>query len=131
MIDDMSLKNKSVLRLTLNVEMFSCHTIFAFYYFRSIDFVHIALLRISNNLFEVFSFLKLIKLSIIWYCNYSTEINYNIQRKIVWHGVALNINTCTLCQDTDLYSPLLILHTLTRIFCYNAADICWPWEPIN
>ena len=48
MIDYMSLKNKNVLRLTLNVEMFSCHIIFAFYYYRSIDFVHTDLLQISN-----------------------------------------------------------------------------------
>ena len=45
MIDYMSLKNKNVLRLTLNVEMFSCHIIFAFYYYRSIDFVHTDLLQ--------------------------------------------------------------------------------------
>ena len=48
MIDDMSLKNKNVISLPLNVEMFSCRIIFAFYYHRSIDFVHIDLLQISN-----------------------------------------------------------------------------------
>ena len=48
MIDDMSLKNKNVISLPLNVEMFSCRIIFAFYYNKSIDFVHIDLLQISN-----------------------------------------------------------------------------------
>ena len=50
MIEDMSLKNKNVISLPLNVEMFSCRIIFAFYYNKSIDFVHIDLLQISNNL---------------------------------------------------------------------------------
>ena len=53
MIDDMSLKNKNVINLLLNVEMFSCRIIFAFYHNKSIDFVHIDLLHISNNLFEI------------------------------------------------------------------------------
>ena len=48
MIYDMSLKNKNVLKLTVNVEMFSCRIIFAFYYHRTIDFVKIDLLQISN-----------------------------------------------------------------------------------
>ena len=52
MIDDMSLKNKNVISLPLNVEMFSCRIIFAFYYNKSIDFVHIDLLQISNQ-FEI------------------------------------------------------------------------------
>ena len=45
MIDDMSLKNKNVIRLNRNVEMFSRRIIFAFYYYRSIDFVHTDLLQ--------------------------------------------------------------------------------------
>ena len=49
MVDDMSLKNKNVIRLTLNVKMFLCRIIFAFYCYRSIDFVHIDLLQIPNN----------------------------------------------------------------------------------
>ena len=48
MIYDMSLKNKNVIKLTLNVEMFSCRIIFACYYYRTIDFVKIDLLQISN-----------------------------------------------------------------------------------
>ena len=48
MIYDMSLKNRNVIKLTLNVEMFSCRIIFAFYYYRTIDFVNIDLLQISN-----------------------------------------------------------------------------------
>ena len=48
MIYDMSLKNKNVLKLTVNVEMFSCRIIFAFHYYRTIDFVNIDLLQISN-----------------------------------------------------------------------------------
>ena len=66
--------------------------------------------------FEPFSYIKLVKLSIIWYCNYNTEVNWNLQRKIVWQSVALNINTFTLCQDTNLYFPSFTLHTPTRIF---------------
>ena len=45
MIDNMSLKNKNVIRLNRNVEMFSRRIIFAFYYYRSIDFVHTDLLQ--------------------------------------------------------------------------------------
>ena len=45
MIDNMSLKNKNVIRLTRNVEMFSRRIICAFYYYRSIDFVHTDLLQ--------------------------------------------------------------------------------------
>ena len=37
MIDDMSLKNKNVINLPLNVEMFSCRIIFAFYYNKSFE----------------------------------------------------------------------------------------------
>ena len=48
MIYDMSLKNKNVIKLTLNVEMFSCRIIFAFYYYRAIDLDNINLLQISN-----------------------------------------------------------------------------------
>ena len=52
MIYDMSLKNKNVIKLTFNVEMFSCRIIFAFYYYRSIDFVNIDLLQISNTTYS-------------------------------------------------------------------------------
>ena len=50
MIDDMPLQSKNAIRLPLNVEMFSCRIIFALYYYRSIDVVHVDLLQISNNL---------------------------------------------------------------------------------
>ena len=48
MIYDMSLKNRNVIKLTLNVEMFSCRIIFAFYYYGTIDLDNINLLQISN-----------------------------------------------------------------------------------
>ena len=62
----MSLKNKNVIRLTLNVEMFSCRIIFASYYYRSIDVVYVDLLQISNNLSNPNFKIKLI---IIYMCS--------------------------------------------------------------
>ena len=55
MIDNMSLKNKNVIRLNRNVEMFSRRIIFAFYHYRSIDFVHTDLLqKYQLTIFRVF-----------------------------------------------------------------------------
>ena len=76
MIYDMSLKNKNVIKLTLNVEMFSCRIIFAFYYYRTIDFVNIDLLQISNIKYNVFAVL------LKEYCyHYLKSINVLISQK--------------------------------------------------